>query len=412
MSGNPFGRRTTVWLIAVAVASFVASMIFAVAGELIFDQRSVGANTFSYSALGHRGWVELLRSHDIPVVVSRDRTADRAGPTTLLVIAEPDSDVRDEEDQPLLEKMLDRVGPTLLVLPKRSGLRSRENPEWIGEVSLLSVSEPLDVLNEAVQGMVNRRHDRVDDFVDQLGQPVRVALEQPQLIRSDQLKPIISSRDGILVGEATVNGETLTVLSDPDILANHGLGKGQNGEVAVSLVERMREKDGTVMIDETIHGFVVKESLLLEMFRFPLVLVSGQAILLALFLFWCAALRFGSPRPLPPSIGSGKGVLIANTASLLRLTGRSYYSASRYFQMALLEVATRLRPPAGLEMEELRHWLQQASDRKGVEIDLEDLHTELSCLRQDARVPGSRVLAWARRIHTWRENMLYGPRFN
>ena len=55
-------------------------------------------------------------------------------------------------------------------------------------------------------------------------------VEPTQLIRGDPLVPIVGSADGMLIGEIADRNRKIWVLSDPDVIANHGLAaRGQCG---------------------------------------------------------------------------------------------------------------------------------------------------------------------------------------
>ena len=83
-----FSPKVVIWLITVGLLSFAGAIYFVIYGDEGIARTS-GANSFSYSAIGHRAFVETLRRMDVPVLVSRDDSAAKAGRSALLVVAEP-----------------------------------------------------------------------------------------------------------------------------------------------------------------------------------------------------------------------------------------------------------------------------------------------------------------------------------
>ena len=67
---QPFTRRVLVLVLVLGVGSLLSSLVFGLFGEEP-EPASAGSDTFSKSALGHRAFVSLLESEDIPVRVSR-----------------------------------------------------------------------------------------------------------------------------------------------------------------------------------------------------------------------------------------------------------------------------------------------------------------------------------------------------
>ncbi len=131
---SPFSRRAVRWLIVVGAVSFAAAAVLTVTGDRV---RSTAANAFSVSAIGHRAFVETLLALDVPVVVSRYHSVGKAGPGTVLVVAEPTTrSVATTDFDGLLE------APNLLyVLPKRRGTPSKDRPEWLESADWVAYGE-------------------------------------------------------------------------------------------------------------------------------------------------------------------------------------------------------------------------------------------------------------------------------
>ena len=261
-----FAPKTVAWLIAVGVAAFAGAAYFAITGDDPEASKTSGANAFSYSAIGHKGLVETLRRLDVPVLVNRglERVA---GPTSLLVVVEP---------PPAAVRVvpgLGAAGAVLWVLPKWIGPSDAAHPGWVEFVRPLARAEVERVLRNIVRdGTVVRAPGPLVPAARRFR--LVPTLDSPQLMRSGRLDPIVATEDGMLVGVFKRGGRPIWILSDPDVLSNYGLGRGDNAVFVLKLIERLRPEGGTVIIDETAHGFARQRSLWRSALRFPFVIAT------------------------------------------------------------------------------------------------------------------------------------------
>jgi len=336
--------------------------------------------------------------------VSRFDSGHRAARSALLVLAEPQLGDSGTRDADALLRTATAAGGALLVLPKWRGLEDPERPGWIAQVSLRPVEEPdelLDIL-EVEDARVVRpatTRDWRTELVD--GVPI---LSAPQLVRATGVTGLVHCREGILFGRVETHRGTLYVLSDPDVLANHGLGRGPNAALAVRMLDVARsEQQKTVVIDETFHGHVQEASVHRALFDFPLLLATLQALFILAVLLWSGMGRFGAPTPAEMAVRPGKAFLIDNIASLLAYAGHSVDVLKRYLRVTQHEVGQRLHVPARLGAEGARAWLERYGEQRRVTVGLERLRKEVG------RASRERVLSLAGRIHRWREEMIHGP---
>ena len=325
----------------------------------------IGPAIYSKSALGHAAVYDMLADLGIPVVESDLGSGAHFEPNSVTVIAEPRTDNTTLTD---VRAMLD--GPTvLLVLPKREGNADPKRPNWIGEDRLIAPSDVQRVLSLADQKATLVRDAAGDSWNVSRFSGTQPAIHHPQLMHSARLRPLLAGPEGMLIGEIREHGRRLVVLSDPDLIANHGIARGDNAWIFVSLIQNMRSgHDGTVVFDEFIHGYSPRPFHMLGiLFQFPFVLVTAQAALGIALLVWAAAGRFGAPRELPPAIDAGRRSLIDAGAVLVSRNGDSPALASRYYEEMVRDAASRLRAPAGLPLSELVSWLAESGkDGAGV----------------------------------------------
>jgi uncharacterized protein DUF4350 len=405
---GPFRRSVLVWLVAVGACSLALTVAFVIARpETRLD--SSGADAYSRSALGHRAFLELLRASGVPVVISRHASGARAGATAVLVVAEPRFDAEDPARQRRLEDMLEPVKVALLVLPKWSGRASPLSPDWIAAAEPVPGPVVGRTLQAAhVPATLARPGGQGPETCE--GTAVPVTWSEPQLLvpLSSDLRPLISCPGGILLGEMMLRRKTrLVVLSDPDLLANHGLGQGENARLALEVLGHARRASEAVVVDETLHGHEHVPSLWKELFVFPLLPSVLQGGLALLAFVWSGLGRFGAPLPAPAPLASGKNVLVENTASLLQTAGHSAHTLGRYFDATVTEVARALHAPPTTR--DLHAWLDGLGRRRGVRVDLAVLAGQVERARGPEAASASTIVTAARRIHRWKREMLRGP---
>ena len=161
-----FNQRTVVILVAVGVLSFVGAAYFMIFGDDLRTKRTVGPNSFSYSAIGHRGFVETLRRLEIPVLISRNDSTAKASRSSVLLVAEP---IAQKRSDPRISKLLNAPA-VLVVLPKRYGFKSATKQRWLGSANLL----PTGAVDRTLRSIFwDARITRPKEAVVLEGQPVR-----------------------------------------------------------------------------------------------------------------------------------------------------------------------------------------------------------------------------------------------
>lgn len=153
---------------------------------------------------------------------------------------------------------------------------------------------------------------------------------QPQYVSGSDCTPVLGDSQSMLLGECRFNDNRFWLLSDPDLLNAHGLGLGENAELARDTVSDLAGGD-RVVIDLTTNVFVAEAppqrparswADLGRFFSYPFsVLWAAFAVLSALFL-WRAWVRYGPIiRLFEDNPRASKAGSIDATARLLRLSG-------------------------------------------------------------------------------------------
>lgn len=399
-----FSRRTLAALILIAAIGLIGMVAMQVFGDDLVPQRGAGANAYSYSAIGHRAAVETLRRGGYNVVVSRYGSAQKAGFSGILILAEP-------RQEALTHEFLESLGAArniLLILPKWTGRQDETRPGW------LKSARPVhpDIVNRVLR-YVSNHHDRSIVRRPSAG-TVEFAyaehsahLTELQLVLPTPTTAVFINGDGALLLEFRRNFGSVWVLSDPDIMNNHGLGKGENAALLDEILFAINPAATALVFDETIHGFERKPSLWYAVLEFPFVVVTFSIAAAILFFVWAMVGRFGAPLPTPSAVTLGKAGLIANTANLLRAGGHSAHVLERYAEATIRDVAERLHCPHGMASTERLRWLDQIGEARGVGERIADLSA-----RADAIVRGRQttatVAATVRQLYRWKQEMLHG----
>jgi len=404
MKGLFAPRMLAAWLTA-AVLLFAAAVYFGgFGGGRAAGTDAVGPSAFSRSALGYAGIADVLQRRKIDVAKSRSESLGKLRPGGVLVIAEPNVPVQPQQLRSLLA-----AKTALLILPKRIGRRSRDQPAWIDKAALLpesAVGLPLELA--ASKAELTRVPAVIGWSRNDIKATPKIA-DPVQLIKPGRLKPVVAAAEGVLVGELQTGGRRLWILADPDVMENHGIGEAGNAAFSVALINALRGRDGNVVFDETVHGYVDEAgtpwSLL---FEFPYVLATLQGVIAVGLLLWATMGRFGAPLPPPPALESGKHGLIRNTAKLFEFAGYQAVIVERYVQAIVRDVARQLHAPPGLSEAATAAWLDRVGLARGAEATCGTVLARASELARDRRRDPAYLAALARDTYRWKREIIDG----
>jgi hypothetical protein len=417
-----FSRRAVAWIVGSVAVSFLAAVLLGVYGRDLESPRP-GHDTFSYSALGHRGLAELLRAMGLGVVSRQSSHGGTPGPRRPLVLAEPD-------DKEKIKDLRDEAGraeaPLVVVLPKRQvGPPDPRHSDWLASADLLApeeVERQVAELGLGTVGVVRARGGGASctaSWGDAAAEPsgLRIVAAQTQLLRpAPGLAAVIACPGGVLIARLASGkgGPATYLIADPDILNNHGLDLGENAMAVFGFLTRGLGATG-VVFDETIHGYTRVPGLLAEALRFPMGLATLQSLVLLGVVLWAGMGRFGKPLPPAAALAAGKAALIDNTAQLLAAGGHAADGLRRYFAQTTRAVAAHYFLPPDLPEGERLARLQQLTDghaarsRRVRGLNLAALERSLALLPAGRRGE-ERAARIARRLYDWRLEMTNGHR--
>jgi len=360
-------------------------------------------SAYSRSAIGHKAMLELLRLHGVHATISQGASRAKLRAGGLLILAEPNPLIDPNELRLLLT-----APRVLLVLPKWAGIADSDMPGWIEAATRLPMSAPISVLQDAfprnfgTRGITNAQGKLIWPH-NALGLTPRFDAAA-QLLTGNTLDAVVGGSAGLLVGEKRGATNTIYVLTDPDIISNHGLAAG-NAAFALALFDRARA-GGPVVFDETIHGFrTVPKNTFLAIFSRPFAAVTFAAMAAAGLLAWADGKRFGTPLPRPGGAPAGQLALIGAMAGLLDRGGHQKTVLARYVRGVVTDVSatlqrTRTDAPARLA---------EAETRRGVGIRAADILQQAAAIENTPRPAAASMAALALRAHAWKQEMVHGP---
>ncbi|MCP4291338.1 MAG: DUF4350 domain-containing protein [bacterium] len=421
---STFSRRTVILIATLCTFSLLMGLALSIFKEELSSVRSTGNDSYSFSALGHRAFKTVLEKTHGNVITSRNHSGEKAGNQGLLILAEPDLSQQESSRTALLSLMCQDARTVLIVLPKRSGISDPLNPRILDSVFQLPHKNS-DLILQAIgieESVIETKHSRSLQWTKGLwkDQPF---IEDLHLLKTDDLEPLIACPEGILLGKLIFTEDDdydnwllgdIFVLTDPDLLANHGLHQGNNAIIVQRIINHLAPNQELVVFDETLHGHELSPSVMRSFFRIPMVFILLQVLLTAAVFLWMANSRFGSPKKIQNSQGPGMEFLIDNTAELLDFAGHGPFVLGRYFQSSIQSVCRHLRLeiPAGRagvsSSPAAKTRLINISKKRSPNFEFDHMATEIPVQALENTIKTPETLKIAKAINIWQQEMKNG----
>jgi hypothetical protein len=350
------GNRNTILIIG--ACALLAVLVFFAGGN--------NSATIARSQIGTEGLYRWMTAQGTSIAKSHRRLSMNEEDVSLRILPLYDMDLTNDLNPPsntlearaqttlidleywIVYEKIERV-PTLVALPK-----------WRGGVLSLGV---LDEQLLIPQGMYRRLLGQLETPLLRIIRPDTklmtadgITLYRPQLFDKRTVnggcKPVISVPEGVLIAHCdSFDRFGILVLSDPDLINNHGLTLGENADVAATLND-LAPRSGTVLLDTSDRLLLTsadgepqeqRPRSLEDMSRFwsyPFTLIWIAALSLLLIAFWRGLIRFGPPAKTDDGrIGASNEAAIEAKAYLLRLTGQDHALVADYAKNKLGDLA-------------------------------------------------------------------------
>ncbi len=325
---------------------------------------------YDRSPLGSKGLEVWLQAKGIPVIRSDVHATRASSEFSLRIVPLPIARADAASAQDDGKKEAGRLAPwiyeatiyelpTLIILPKWRG--SVLDDGIARESGLVPFSDINNELNKAdLSNLYLTRlgpgFEEAEQTV-QPGDPQKIRLYRAQVFDRSTIPDRCEEIAGIDAGALLLQCEDdhmVYVLSDPDLMNNHGLALGDNAAFALSLVRKLRGADATKPVYLDTSGKLLdgeapvdegrtyerSTSDLARLFAYPLSIVWGAILLVAAMCFWRGAYRFGPAlAETAANIEISKTAAIEATARLLRLSGNDGRMAAQFVQHLLADRA-------------------------------------------------------------------------
>jgi hypothetical protein len=135
----------------------------------------------------------------------------------------------------------------------------------------------------------------------------------------------------------------IVILSDPYVVANNGIGRGDNLHLAMNLLTELRGEGGRILIDETHHGFGESHNQWITYFRgTPAKWFVGQLLAVALIAAYTYGKRFARPLPLPQLDRHSPLEFVGSMANLQKLASARELALENIYPPFRVEVCRTL----------------------------------------------------------------------
>jgi len=340
-SPSPFSFKAIAIMLAIALVSFSAVIVLAGWAPELRDKDEAGEHPYSTSALGYNGFAQLLEALDYPVEISRLERKLEERDWGLMIVTTTSWSMRKRLEETELQPI------TLIVLPKWQGRTDSLNPKRQVDTQFVAASQINDLLGVLeIDGELGRIA-----VPSEVESPFGTYVLQPdlkmQVIRSNDLEPIVETADGALL--ARMPDEDIYILADPDLINTFGLATKENARFSIALIDWLRyDESQPIYLDATLHGFTRSANLLQMAFDIPFIGATLTAFVTALLLGWAAMVRFGPPLREGRVIALGKQALADNSAGLVAMAHREVHRGPRYLTLMRRQVAKDIGAPKTL----------------------------------------------------------------
>jgi len=257
------------------------------------------------------------------------------------------------------------IAPTLIILPKwRSGMRLTGLAHPALLIPSASTQKSLQAVLRRPSPKVSFISEPFRDFEVQSakakGKTARLYV--PQVFTDKSCEPLIGTAQAIVLGRCTLKNapnDSVLVLSDPDLVNNHGLRLGDNAHIMRDILLAEASKKA-IRIDYSTRIWLYKQDQgvtrertwndLLQFFAYPFSLLWASAGLLMALVLWRAGVRYGPLLTSTGGIGASKQIANSARARLMRLTGQDGALLRDYTDTRLAALAAqKLGPTAATD---------------------------------------------------------------
>lgn len=360
---EPTGRVRMDWIIVgVVVALCVGIFLYFTAGrqyalresasgfdglEYWLKDQNHAAQSFAGGWPLNRNTVGLLIQPVYDAHPDTERSAAKTKDELLL-----QSDEFDQQVDVIREKALSV--PSLVILPKwRSGMRLTGLAHPFLIVRGANTQEVLHQIVGSEVGPLSFARTPFSEFSLASDRGLVARIYAAQTFEGRGCEPVLGREGAMLLGACPLSGtgEKVHVLSDPDLLNNHGLVLGDNARIAAQLLPEIA-REHRIIIDYSDENWLTEPEQVIErertwedfkrLFEPPFVVLwVGAGLLLALAI-WRGGIRSGPIADPQSGLGTGKRTANRVRARLMRLTDQDGALLSDFIETRLRARAAKV----------------------------------------------------------------------
>lgn len=393
--GGPFASRLMFALVGLGVLAFIVSLVMGAYAPNMRSGKDGGPHALSNAATGFSGIVQLAEATGRGPRILRN--VKQLYGEELAVVTPANGSV------PLGDILKARGSrATLIILPKWQAERRRSPSGWVAVKGVMPELLIENVLAPEFPIEISRRRTERQPLQGRSPLvPSAGLLREPavvQTISGYRLQPlIVDSKGATVLGKA--GRRNIYLLSDPDLLNNHGLASRDGAKAALALLDDLNSTgaDG-LLFDVTANGFGGTRNPLQLLFDPPFLAITLILFAALLLAGWQALTRFGAPALPVRSIAFGKAALVDNSAALVRKAGREPQLGDRYADLVRQRAAGLFHLPATLSAYEI----DEALDRLRPDRPFSKLATAIGEARDrsELTVAARALSGWLQEIRT------------
>ncbi len=397
-------------IIPILIGSFLFLFVAGVVLMTFLEKtdREPNPSSFSYCALGHHALVQILDACNFTVIRGRHYFYKHIQEKMVLFLQPSRRLWADYTHEPIstsLQKIVTNDNIVLLTWPKWRILHpSAQNSQWVGDWIFLSADDLSGFSSEMGQDVqVKRIFANKSTLKTAWNKTYAIQCDSLQYFAYHQGKVLVSTQDQkpivVEISNSNLNKGRLILVADPEIFTNMGVGKEENGMLALDMLQDLQpNKD--VIVDEIAHGLGRPPSVLRALLTHPGIYITLQILLIGLFLAWLVGVRFRPPLAEPKRSRSLEEQIKA-FAHITCAGNQHEYFLGKYLKSVIQELAERFPMIVPMPMSQKIEYLDQLGKAFG------NPYSILSLYQKSLRVHHPRNISFiAKGIHQWKERMI------
>ncbi len=402
-------------IISIFIIAFLSLFILGILAITFLEseEEKPSFSSYSYAVSGHHAFASTLDAMNIHYLRGRRNFYDRIKNRLILFLHSNPYEwykYTHESMYDSLEK-INEQNIVLITLPKYEIIAPHEkNKKWVGQWQYIYKRNLQDFCKNNInyhyfpQGIIKR--ENIAKFVVRNtwnGKQYNLQTNTLQYFSPNFSygKVLIETLDKKVIA---IFYESLKyiVVSDPEIFMNLNIAKEQNGELAIELIEHIKQENKTIneiIIDEISHGLGRPPSILRALLTPPGLYITLQILFIGAFIVWLISIRFRPVHSFPARQRSLEEQCKA-FANITCYGNRDDYFAQKYFRAILQECTEQIPSLADKTVPKKIEYLEQLGKMSKNPYSIKNLYKQLSGFKHSYQIP-----IIIKGLHQWKARM-------